>query len=350
MIKELSRQRLVTVKKIENGEEAYGIHRVLQHRIQADMDDYSFADAFQKAFRLIRKRFPRAHPMQIPEPENMDVWRKYMPHIYSFHQVYKKHYPEHRRVPMEGVNLRELAELFYDAAFYVWGGQGTAYDGLPLLQSAEKILDEENVDANDRIRADILCITGLLLLNMGSSDRAVGNGKLEKAWEIRKNVLEACRTEENDVLYQNATNDWSICLMNRYQFDEADKLIQGLLDVYKTWGSEEEEPFEYAKYYGNYSVVLMWQGKTDEAVASLERSLVLTEQFSGGKKSQYYRRLFLLACIHLQAGNFQKAFDIHYEVLKARLSLHGQHHESSILSMYAMGAMHHYMQDVGNAM
>src|SRR3954463_1772183 len=97
MIDQLDRQKLIKVKEEYGGgpEEAYIIHRVLQEKIQSDLDNYSFADAFRKAFRLIRKRYPMSDPQQVPVPHQMEVCRKYMPHVQSFYATFTEHIKYH---------------------------------------------------------------------------------------------------------------------------------------------------------------------------------------------------------------------------------------------------------------
>ncbi|KAK3357865.1 nb-arc and tpr domain-containing protein [Lasiosphaeria hispida] len=348
MIEQLDRQKLIDIK-MDDGEPAYGIHRVLQQKIQFDLDDYSFADAFRKAFRLIRKRFPRANSQQVPVPKDMEICRRHMPHVFNFHHIFTEHFKEHKITSTGGVQPVELSELFYDAGFYVWGGQATAYEGLPFLGTADKILDDMESQPNAKVRADIHCMTGLLLLNMGYEERARGTTRLKEAWEIRKAIYDLDSTLDNDVLSQNAANDYCLCLMNTYRFEEAGKILNGCLERYQTvYGPESENPFEYSKYYGNFSIILLWEGRVEEAIRSIEKSLVLTEKFSG-KNSQYYRRLFMLACAFLQVGDTQKAFETHLEALNARLELQGKHHENTILSMYAVGATYHHLGDIDNA-
>ncbi|KAK3368627.1 nb-arc and tpr domain-containing protein [Podospora didyma] len=344
MIHQLSRQRLITIKQVEDGD-AYFIHRVLQQKILFDLDDFSFADAFRKAFRLIRKKYPRAYPTQVPITEDMDTCRKYMPHLHSFHQAYQEHFSDHKVAPLGREKLVKLAELFYDAGFYVWGAQTTAYDGLTYLESADQILNDIHFDPDDKLRADIHCMMGLLLLNMGYAERRKGTARLKSALHIREKIYEKDKTYDNDVLYQNAANDYALCLMNQYHFDEAGRMMRNCFERYKVWGPEEENPFENSKFYGNNCIVLLWENQIEKAIWSAERSLKYTETFTGGKRSQYYRRLFLLACILLQKGDVQGALNKHMETLDARLEIHGKHHEFTILSTYAVGAAFHYLGD-----
>ncbi|KAK1835681.1 transcription activator GutR [Podospora conica] len=349
MISQLDRQKLIEIKE-ENGEPAYSIHRVLQEKIQRDLDVYSFADAFRKAFRLIRKRFPAADPQQVPIQANMAVCEKYMPHVAGFFAAYTRHNEEQASISIGDVDPVEVAGLFYDAAFFVWGGQSTAYQGPPYLEAADKILDDKKVQGNKKMRADINCIYGLLFLNMGYKERRIAAERLEQAWVIRRELYEQRPVVggDEDVLSQNAANDFSICLMNHYKFKRAKRLMQGCRDRYELWGTAEKHPFEYSKFYGNYAVVLLAEARFEEAIEYCKQCLELTERFAG-RNSQYYRRLFFLGCIYLQAGDLQKALDTHLDALKQRITLQGLYHENTIMSMYAVGAMFHYLGDLANA-
>jgi tetratricopeptide (TPR) repeat protein len=349
MIEQLERQRLITVKVMDNGEQVYSIHRVLQQKIQFDMDDYSYADAFRKAFRLIRKKFPSASATQVPNTDNLDTCKMYMPHVYSFDKVYREHYNDHNSAAMRETKPEDLAELFYDAGFYVWAGQTTAYDGISFLEAADNILNKISFDPDAKLRADIYCMTGLLLLNMGYAERARGTKCLKAALQIRKNIYAKEETDENDILLQNAANDYALSLMNEYRFGKAGDILRECHERYKLWGPEEENPFENSKFYGNYSAVLLWENKIDEAIEYIERCLEFTEKFTGNKGSQYYRRLFWLGNIVLQSDDYQRALDIHLEVLQERLKIHGKHNENTILSMYAVGAAFHYRGDLPSA-
>lgn len=341
MIHELSGRRLIAVRQLPNGGEAYNIHRLLQQKVLMDMEDLGFVGAYRKAFRLIRKRFPVADTQQVPDPISWAACSEYMPHIFTLHRVHVQSPPPASTMEMNPV---EIAELFYDAGFYIWSSQTNSYDGLSFLRSAAATLDDSGYDKNAKIRADILCVHGLLLLNMGCVERSEGPKLLKQALDIRQRIYQEDTTSrDGDVLLQNAANDWALCLLNDHKFQEAGGIIKKCRDRYRLWGSEEENPFENSKYYGNYSVVLMWMGDLDEAIRFQERALQLTEQFAG-RNAQYYRRAFMLGCYFVQKGDFHRALEQHLEVLTARLEMQGKHHESTMLSMYAVGATYHHLE------
>lgn len=341
MITELTGRRLIQEKTTSTGEIAYNIHRLLQNKILQDMEDYGLADAFRKAFRLLQKRFPTADPQQVPKPKNWVVCQEYLPHLSRLRRIYEKNIDS---APLGDPNPVEIAKLFYDAAYQIWSRQSTIWNGLDFLQTAEFILDRMNMASNAKIRADILCITGLLLLNKGCVERRQGSERLDKALQIRKTIYEQSPELTNDVLLQNAANDYALCLLNEHHFEEAGQIFIQCRARYLEWGPESENPFENSKYYGNYSIVLMWRGEMAKAVEYQRRAVTLTEDFTG-KKASYYRKVFMLACVLLQAGDLQDALDLHVEVLKERLNLHGKHDEYTMSSMYAVGAMYHHLGD-----
>jgi tetratricopeptide (TPR) repeat protein len=348
MIHELSGRRLVTVKQLPNSGEAYSIHRLLQQKVLLDMEDLGFVDAYRKAFRLIRKKFPRANPQQVPTPSSWPICSEYMRHVFTLHRVHCQNAPS---APMMDMDPADIAKLFYDAGFYIWSSQTNSYDGLSFLQTAAKILEDSGHDENSRIRADILCVHGLQLLNMGCVERAQGPKLLERALKIRKRLYEENKaSRDDDVLHQNAANDYALCLLNKHEFDRAGEIIRSCRERYLYWGTEDSNPWENSKYYGNYSIVLMWKGELDMAITYQEKSLQLMEQSVAGRSTQYYRRAYMLGCYLLQKEDLEGALEKHLEVLTARLEMQGKHHAHTMMSMYAVGAMYHHLGKPNMAM
>lgn len=183
---------------------------------------------------------------------------------------------------------------------------------------------------------------------MGCVERRQASDILDNAWQIRRRIHDQHPNHNNDVLFQNAANDYALCLLNDHQFEKAGGIFKQCREQYLKWAPEEHNPFENSKYYGNFSIVLMWRGAMDEAIRYQEHAIKLIRSFSGTKAS-YWRKKFMLACILLQAEDFQGALDLHLDVLKARLDLHGEQDEYTISSMYAVGAMYHHLGDLSVA-
>lgn len=346
MINELVGRRLISVKEGSTGP-VYIMHRLLQAKILLDMEDYGFVDAFRKVFRLIRKRFPAADPQQVPNSRNWHTCKEYIPHVFTLHRIFLQN--QNNLTSLVDPSPAEIASLFYDAGFYLWASQIASYDSHAFLRTAEDILQAAGVDFEPRIRANIHCIMGMLLLNMGVMERRDGLKRLKAAYSIRQKIYDQNPTHDNDVLVQNAANDYALCLLNEHKFEEAGELFLQCRQQYLKWGPEELNPFENSKYYGNYALVHMWRGDMERAIRFQERSIELIEKFSG-RTNSYWRKVFMLACILLQHDDMQNALNVFLEVLTARLEILGQHHTETILATYAVGATYGHMGDPYTAM
>lgn len=354
MIGLLSGRGLIEIKRDEGGgtESYYRMHRQLQRNIILDVDDdpLRFDRAVKGATLLIRKRFPGSPAIQDPAPQNWEACQEYIPHILRLHRAYRG--ALEKNTPSSTCWTRELADLFYDAGFYVWDGQSLAVqDGLAFLDAAENILNGLGPDTVEPARrADIHCISGLLRNAVGCRQRADSLQRLKTAFGIRENVYKShAYSMTHDVLLRNAATDYAISLINYYRFDEAETILNGCLERYHVWGTEREIPFEYSKYYYNMGIVRMWQQEMEEAIRFLQRSANLAKA-AFGKRGQYWDNSFMLACCLQQAGAVQTSLDMHLEVLQARLSLLGKRSKSTILSMYAVGTVYANLGDTPTAM
>jgi tetratricopeptide (TPR) repeat protein len=340
MIAELSGRRLVAVKE-KGTNQILSIHRLLQEKILLDLDPAKFTEVFEKVYCLVRKRYPAASPIQVPESQKWPDCKAYTPHVLSVHRAFK------------AGSLIEpsisLAQLFYDAGFHVWERQTTAYDGISFLETSEEILNTLNFDKSAKLRADILSILGLFYDNIGTSRRAEGLQRRKEAINIRRKIYEDNpQDSESDVLLANAANDFGYSLLENNMFEEAGKIFETCYKRYCKWGTEDQIPFEYAKFYLNTGKVRMWQGNFPEAIRFIRRAVVLTEK-SGGKTWRYWMFQFILACVLLQSGDLQGALDLHLEVFFARKKVCGKHDSTTVLSNYAVGAMHHHLGNLPEA-
>ncbi|KXJ88488.1 hypothetical protein Micbo1qcDRAFT_197288 [Microdochium bolleyi] len=341
MINELVGRRLISVKEGLRGP-IYIIHRLLAAKILLDMDDYGFVDAFRKIFRLIRKRFPVADRQQVPNSRNWPTCKEYIPHVFTLHRIFLQN--KKNLTSLADPSPAEIASLFYDAGFYLWASQIASYDSHAFLRTAEEILQAAGVDFEPTIQANIHCIMGMLLLNMGVMERREGLRRLKAAYGIRRKIFTQDPTHNNDVLVQNAANDYALCLLNEHKFEQAGELFLKCRKRYLIWGEEESNPFENSKYYGNYALVHMWRGDMERAIQFQKRSIELIEKFSG-RTNSYWRKVFMLACILLQNDDMQNALNVFLEVLTARLDILGQHHTETILATYAVGATYGHIGD-----
>lgn len=351
MIRHLGGRKLIEVREREEEDgtkaESYKIHRLLQEKIIMELGaQLKFDSAMRKATQIVRKVFPRAPDIQAPAPSNWKACKHYMPHIFSLHRAFKAAsdlFPRFQRT-------EELASLFYDAGFYIWDRQQSERDGLDFLDAAEDILDNVGIEPGSERRADIHCMAGLLCNTMGCQQRNESFRRLQMALDIRRSVYDTQPYDRTrDILLQNAATDYAILLLNRYEFAEAEVIFEKCLKRYCRWGTEQEIPFEYSKYYYNMGIVRILQQRLEEASRLLQRSVELAEA-AFGKQSQYWANYFMLACSIRLNGDAQRALGMHLEIHKANLEQTGKHSKSTILSTFALGVMYGNIGDLPTAM
>lgn len=111
-------------------------------------------------------------------------------------------------------------------------------------------------------------------------------------YTIREFWLEQYQTGKvNDpdieILFYNAANELGLSNLQRNDFLEAEAQFDICFKKYKEWGTEDEHPYEYAKYYHNVSFVRMHQARYTEAISIAEKGIALKLK-TDGKNSRYY--------------------------------------------------------------
>jgi tetratricopeptide (TPR) repeat protein len=347
MTQELVRRRLITTK-IQSGQEILGVHRLLQCKIlqELDRDPKRRYEVFLQAFTLVRKRFPRPSPIQVPDPSNWDRCKESLQHILSLRRIFVDCLSKTPPIP----DSVEFSQLLYDAGFNCWEREMTQ-DGLRLLESAENILNRLSYDPHARLRADIHAIAGIIRDNVGISKKLEGLQQRLKALEIRKWIVDNTQghvAKEDEVLLYNAMNDVAESWLQSYQYSKAAVLIEECRKQYQKWGTEEEYPFEYAKYYRNIGTVRMLQRRFDEAIECTQRALDLTQKDTG-IGPRYLSYLYDMGCHVLQAGDKKKALELHLKVEELREEICGEYNDVTLQSCYTVGAMYHHLADMDQA-
>jgi hypothetical protein len=176
MIAELTGRRLISAKE-QGGRQILSIHRLLQEKILHDLPEMRFTEVFGKAYCLVRKKYPSASPIQVPEPQKWPECKEYTPHVLSLRRAFKS------TTFIE--SSLDLAQLFYDAGFHVWERQTTAHEGVLFLETSEEVLDNIKFDRESKLRADIHSILSNLYDSIGTSKRAESLRRRNEALSIR---------------------------------------------------------------------------------------------------------------------------------------------------------------------
>ena len=334
MMKEnLLARRLVT-QVMADGEPCLSTHRALKRNIRETLskDPVRQGHVFHQAVSLVKKVFPTPSPVQIPQPETWLEYQKLLPHVLSLRKAYYE-----GKVRIQG--SRKFVQLLADAGINQWE-QGITRGGLLLLRTAQDVLESLTFDGAELIKADIFTIIALMYDNTGSSNRAEGLERRQKALEIRtahvKKLTHYDRTQET--LEYNSRLDVSISLLQFNRYKEAEPILEKCFAKYQEWGPPEEFPYEYGIYYHWMSMVRMYQARYPEAIQLGEHSVKWLGKTNN--RSLMNRHKFDLACIILQSGDVDRALATHHEVYKARLEISGKANELTLHSCYAIGAIH----------
>lgn len=346
MSRYLNKRCLVSTETVDmygKDEPVLLIHRSLQLalRLKMDQNPKTRDDIFNHAFSIVRRASPHASRRQIPDPTFWSQFQQSNPHAVSLCNALAASHP-----PIGGTIGH--ATLFYDAGFHVWERSNpSTQDGMILLETAEKILNSLEYPPLGALRADIHCMTSMLLESLGLSKRAECLARRQSMYTIREFWLEQYQTGKvNDpdieILFYNAANELGLSNLQRNDFLEAEAQFDICFKKYKEWGTEDEHPYEYAKYYHNVSFVRMHQARYTEAISIAEKGIALKLK-TDGKNSRYYWFQYDLACIMLQAGYLDAALNRHLEVLTGRETVCGKTEEMTLQSLYAVGAMYYHL-------
>ena len=341
MVKKLRGRRLVTVED-KDGVQFLSIHRFLQQKILRSLTSREFVRSFDRAYCLVRKKYPPASPIQAPERHIWPDCKIYLPHVLSLWHTFNKF-----------GNLIEpsldLARLFYDAGFHAWERNVSMTEGIWFLESAERILDDLDIDKDTKLRADIHCILSLSFASHGPRRDAETMDRRAEAIRIPKFIYAANPSDRtSDVLLTNSSDDFALSLLGDFEYDKAGEIFHTCYQRYRCWGSEDELPFEYGKYYMNTARVKMWQGKYQDAIRLGRRGVELFEKAVGDTWNALLAQ-FVLAYILLQSGNLHAALDLHLQVFATRTKTCGKYDFNTVLSSYAVGATYHHLGEMSAA-
>ena len=333
MKRSLVDRRLVQAKDIE-GEPCLTLHRSLQRSIRetAAKTPGKPQEIFDQALTLVRKVFPDSSAIQVPEPQKWREHQRLLPHVVSLQTAFNE-----AQEAVQGSKI--FARLLSDAGMNQWE-QGFTRDGLLLLKTAEQVLDAISYKKNGTMRADINVVVALMYDNTGISTRAESLRRREQTLNIRTqrigNLKEVSQTEA--ILLYNAQMDYVVSLLQYNRYREAEPILERCLERYHEWGTPEEIPFEYAKYYHNMSFVRMYQQRWEEAIRV--GKLGVRYMRMSGNEALTLRFEFDLACITLQSGLADSALELHKQVLEQRIIVCGKTNENTLASYYALGTLH----------
>lgn len=318
------------------------MHRSLQRGIRERLsqDKGQQQTVFEQAVALVREVFPRPNELQQPTPDKWSECQKLLPHLHALHDVY---HASNQNI----TGSLEFAQLLLDAGMDQFE-QGIIHEGLLLLHTAEKVLDAStgpSTEEHQVMGANIHAMIAIMYDDVGISKREEALNRRKTALSIRKDVFErsANRKRKDEILVYNSWMEYAISLLHYHRYTEAEPIINKCYAKFQEWGTEDDIPFEYAKYYNKIALVRMYQGRFDIAIGCAMKGMQLMGQTGYGLFTS--RLKFDMACIVLQSGDLDRALQIHEEIHQQRIETVGPVNQLSLHSMYAIGAIHELKKD-----
>jgi tetratricopeptide (TPR) repeat protein len=351
VIGELIKQKFVS-QQITDGREVYSIHRTVQRLLVTEMNKHPAEreTIFQLTFDLVRYHLPRPSA-DTPEPAKWKSFRDYLPHVLSLQRAYAD--PES---PVTIAPFFGLAELFRDGGILLWQ-RYISSEAMRLLASALDILsrlDEEHLP----LLAELHTTIHLLLQYRGISGRSESKDHLGKALQLRERIVAEAKPRsppQDQLSLIMARADFANAHLEFHNFEYAEPIYercfrdfsemfpagaQGtyhhqqkstLMDVTKVFAKLDHHKAYCKMYRGDFPAAIDLASRAIEHIARLQnRTFLLRYQFD-------------LACIKLQSGDREGALALHEEIYRERTELHGPTSYFTLMSQYAVGAVHHYL-------
>jgi len=134
-----------------------------------------------------------------------------------------------------------------------------------MLRTAETILVHEGLPEDHVLFNDIDDILGVICDHSGALCRSEALRRRLRAVKIRSKIFAstppAKTTLQDKLNLYNAHANLACTYNHDENFDEANRIMEDCLEQYRSWGTEDELPFEYSKYYHHSAIAVMAQGR-----------------------------------------------------------------------------------------
>ena len=297
------------------------------------MDETKRNVSFNRALVLLRNLIPQKPPLELFSYQASTAFKKYLPQVLSLFDSAQK--PE----PPLGQTV-EFVTLLSEAGTYMWEN-GYLKDCRRVMEKAEQILYQFDSPSLEWERAVINSTLGILCTSVGVSRRAEGLRRCREAAEVRKRIENSYEEVPRAVEVETvcAWADLARAYLEDEQFDSAEELMNKCRDNYQKWGTEEQEPWHWSRWYQHMAYVKTYRGEHVEAVTRAHRATELQEKATGNDSSmtQIYR--FALAHLIYHAGDYPQALKHFKTVYESCDQLLGTYNHLTQTSQFAYGML-----------
>ncbi|KAK7735795.1 hypothetical protein SLS63_003753 [Diaporthe eres] len=215
-------------------------------------------------------------------------------------------------------------------------------EGEKALKTAKDILSQLNFEDMDPIYGDINGTLGTMLDMIGVTRRA-------ESKRLKQHVIKVRERERASTPSERRTREDEIRLYNAYasaifyQLDEdAAGVIQTMKEChehYSLWGTEEEYPFEYAKYYNHTGLAYMHLGDTEKGIWFSKRACELQVAHGGSNAPMSLLYYFVLGNQYYMHGDIRASLDLNERILENRRQVCGATNPATLESYSMTGAL-----------
>ncbi|KAL8838628.1 MAG: hypothetical protein Q9170_002074 [Blastenia crenularia] len=271
-----------------------------------------------------------------PEPELWAEFEKYVPQILNMRM--------HCVWPEPPVELSlEFAQVLSDMATFMWHA-GLLAEATDALQTAEHILDHHDVGNKNPLRSNIHEHIGIVASHKGVSQRDEAMSRRDKAIVARIACHDAIPkgriTREDEIRRWNVESDMAYGLLQTEDFVRSGEIIERCHEQYRKWGTPEEIPFDYLKYYHIICYVWMAEGRPLDAIKACKQSAALGEVCCGVTHTYTQHVRCSLGNLLYFAGDIEESLKEHLRVLRARLQVVGDFNHFTLESHSMCGSLY----------
>lgn len=325
------------------------IHRSLQLNLLLDMTKEPHPskrqEIYEEVLSMLGSILPAASRLQQNEKDIWPSFNKYVPQVLSLY--HNSQWPD----PPIDLDFR-FAKILSNIGTFLWHtGQIRECDSvmntsIAIIQAQSK--DFQNTLECQTILSDIYLVTGIIADCIGVSRRQQSLDQRKLLLEMRERELKAIVprshvTVDDEIRWGNAKGDLACAYMQRGRYEDAKEIMTELLGWYQKWGSEDEYPYEYAKYYLYLGYILMTEGKPTEALEHARKGLELDIAHAGDIDSTVLITRYDVASLLFNAGKVQESLDMHEETLENRVKICGRNSQFTSESYEAVGILSHLL-------
>ena len=237
LVHELEQQQLIRLD-VSGAEPYLATHRTVQRNVLLYLsgDPAQRRNVFHQALRLVRDVLPADSTFIVPSSEEWPEFQKYGPHILSLRA--------HSLWPDPSIELPvNFAQVLSDMGTYMWHA-GKLPEGQEALETAVNIMDENELEDNQPLRANAYEILGIMSSFEGVSERKHSMDLRYKALEARKLSYDSIPlgkvTKDDEIKRWSVESDVAYGLVQQEDFGPAAEIMERCLKKYQEWGPEDD--------------------------------------------------------------------------------------------------------------